>query len=391
MLNPGTIWRRSLELLPRHGFHFDRPLLLIHSDDWGRAGLRDQAGLEQLRSAGIRLGERPYDFYTLETAQDVSALHEMLEHHRDSTGHAACVQMNFVQTNLDLSRMQAENYREIHLLPLSGGLPPGWDRPGLFDAYREGMAREVFQPALHGTTHFCRRAVERHMADSSEPGQLLRTLWEAGTPYIYWRMPWIGYEYWDPSAADERFLATDEQTKLIGMAVGAFSKMFSTLPHSACAPGYRANSDTHKAWVRHGIHVAQNGPGSCTAPHFNRDELLHVYRTIEFEPAVNRDFSLDAGVKLAEECFDRGIPAIASVHSINFHSSVKDFRSRTLSLLDKFLSALEARHDNLLYLHDQELSHLVQHGCLERQQGPVHVRVTKQSFIPAMQARGVEA
>ena len=66
---------------------------------------------------------------------------------------------------------------------------------------------------------------------------LLRTLWQAGTPYIHWRMPWIGYEYWDPEkAGDERFLPADEQRELIGKAVGIFAKTFS----SAAAVGLRS-------------------------------------------------------------------------------------------------------------------------------------------------------
>lgn len=391
MLTPRTLWRKSLGLLPRAGFHFDRPLLLIQSDDWGRVGMRDQEGLAQLRSAGIELGERPYDFYTLETAEDVRKLQEMLGRHRDSTGRAPRLEMNFVQANLDFTRMRAENFRQLHLLPLSDGLPEPWNRPGLFDAYREGIAAGVFHPALHGTTHFCRRAVERHMEDSGERGQLLRTLWQAGTPYIYWRMPWIGYEYWDPEGPGDQFLAADEQSKLIGQAVGGFSKMFSTLPHSACAPGYRANHDTVTAWARHGINVAQNGPCSLTAPYLSGDECLSIYRTVEFEPAADSDFSFESCVQKAGRCFDRGVPAIISVHSINFHSSIKDFRSRTLTLLDRFLTSLEAKYTDLLYLNDRELYQLVQHGSVQTQHGSVHVKVTKQSFIPAVQARGAEA
>ena len=45
----------------------------------GALGLRDRAGLEQLRSAGLTLGERPYDFYTLETAEDLSCLERNVE------------------------------------------------------------------------------------------------------------------------------------------------------------------------------------------------------------------------------------------------------------------------------------------------------------------------
>ena len=50
---------------------FSRPLVLLESDDWGRVGVRDREGFEQLRAKGIRLGEHPYDLYTLETGHVV--------------------------------------------------------------------------------------------------------------------------------------------------------------------------------------------------------------------------------------------------------------------------------------------------------------------------------
>jgi hypothetical protein len=388
---PRKVWQHVRDLLPLPAFHFDRPLVVFQSDDWGRVGLRDELGLEQLRSEGIELGEHPYDFYTLETADDVDALQNTLNRHRDSTGRQPCMEMNFVQANLDFRKMKADGFRQIHLLPLSDGLPEGWNRPGLFEAYRNGIAAGVFHPALHGTTHFCRRAVERHLSDSGPRGSLLRALWEAGTPYIYSRMPWIGYEYWDPEGPDDQFLSAGEQARLIGQAVGTFSRVFSTLPHSACAPGYRANEDTHKAWAEFGIRVAQNGPGTLTPPHLDRIQTLHLFRTVEFEPAADPQFSLEACLLRADACFRRRSPAIVSLHSINFHSSVKDFRSRTLTLLDEFLSALEANHPDLLYLHDHDLAQLVHKGQFETTHGTVRVNVTKSSSTRAALARGAEA
>src|SRR5579864_200099 len=153
------LWQRCRDLLPITGFHFDRPLVLFQSDDWGRAGLRDRQGLERLGSAGLTLGERPYDFYTLETAEDLAALSALLKRHRDSSGQHPSVEMNFIVANLDLAKMNAEGFRQIHLLPLAEGLPEGWMRPGLIAAYREAIGDGVFHPALHGTTHFCRSAV----------------------------------------------------------------------------------------------------------------------------------------------------------------------------------------------------------------------------------------
>jgi len=387
-LNVRKTWRRGLDLLPLQGFHFDRPLVLFQSDDWGRVGLRDQAGLEQLRASGLVLGDRAYDFYTLETAEDLAALASKLRSHRDSSGRHPCLGMNFIVCNLDFVKMNSEAFREIHLLPLAEGLPSGWSRPGLIAGYRQGVADGVFFPALHGSTHFCQSAVERNLSENGERAALLRALWQAGTPYIHWRMPWIGYEYWDAAKpGDERMLAADTQQMLIGQTVGAFAKMFSTLPRSACAPGYRANDDTHRAWAQHGIRVAQNGPGTLAPAHFDRFEILHLFRTVEFEPATDGAFSVEKCLRQAEACFARGLPAIVSVHSINFHSTVRDFRSRTLQAFDEFLTALESKHDDLLYLHDENLYGLTSKGSYETPQGTVQVNVTRKAFTRAGLAR----
>jgi hypothetical protein len=382
------LWRRGRDLLPVSGFHFDRPLVLLQSDDWGRVGLRDREGLEELRQAGLVLGERPYDSYTLETTEDLAALSGVLKRHRDSTGRHPCVGMNFVLANLDFARMNAEGFREIHLIPLSQSLPQGWKRPGLISAYREGIAQGIFYPSLHGITHFCRPAVERHLGGAGERADLLRLLWQAGTPYIHWRMPWIGYEYWDPEKPeDERFLCAEAQRDLIGQAVGAFAKMFSIVPRSACAPGYRADDNTQRAWAQHGIQVSQNGPGRFMPPRFDDHGILQISRTVEFEPAVGAGFSLEACLRRAEASFQRGIPAIIAMHSINFHSTVRDFRSETLRNLDMLLTALESKHADLLYLHDGDLHELVSAGSYRTATGSVRLNVERRSFSRSVLAR----
>jgi hypothetical protein len=387
------LWQRTRDLFPVSGFHFDRPLVLFESDDWGRVGLRDRDGLEQLRKSGLQLGERPYDLYTLETAEDLSALRTVLKRHRDSSGRHPGLEMNFVLANLDLAKMSKDAFRQIHLLPLADGLPESWSRPGLIQAYREGIADGIFHPALHGMMHFCHRAVERGLAREDERVELLRTLWRAGTPYIHWRMPWVGYEYWDAEKPeDERFLPAEAQRQLIGQAVGAFAKLFSCLPRSACAPGYRANHDTCHAWAQHGIRVAQNGPDVFVPPHFDHCGILHLTRTVEFEPAVAPAFSIEACLQRVGRCFEQGVPAILSVHSINFHSTVRDFRSPTLRFLDEFLTALEAKYSDLLYLHDEDLHALVTRGSYRTASSDVpndnvRINVTTKKFTRAGLAR----
>ena len=124
---------------PVRAFFFDRPIVILHSDDWGRLGIRDRSGHAELRAAGLNLGRHPYDFCSLETAEDVEALANLLRQHTDSVDRAACLQMNFVTANPDFRKIAANGYRSLEWKPLADGLPGKWRRPGLLQAYRDGV------------------------------------------------------------------------------------------------------------------------------------------------------------------------------------------------------------------------------------------------------------
>ena len=127
--------------------------------------------------------------------------------------------------------------------------------------------------------------------------------------------------------------------------------------------------------------------------------LLTAWRTLGryhdaivlVEPATAQEFSINPCLHAAENCFARGLPAIVSVHSINFHSTIKDFRSPTLRLLDQFLSALEAKHPDLLYVNDEDLYDLVDKGRFQSMQSAVRVPVTKRKFSASAAATGWRA
>src|SRR5438094_675425 len=88
-------------------FFVDRPLVILHSDDWGRVGVRDREGYEALRQNGVQLGQHPYDFYTLETADDLTSLMEMLHRHKDSVNRTPHMVMNVLLADLDCARLDA--------------------------------------------------------------------------------------------------------------------------------------------------------------------------------------------------------------------------------------------------------------------------------------------
>ncbi len=367
------LWRSDTAI---RGFTFSRPLVLLHSNDWGRVGVRDEDGYQSLRAAGLQLGKHPYDFYSLESAEDLEALSDLLARHVDSTGRSACMCMNVVAGNIDFSKTIKSNFQQIHILPLTKGLPGKWKRPGLQDAYRTGASSGVFYPGLHGLTHFCEDAVKLRVAQSGEQGDLVRTLWKAETPYIQWRMSWIGYEYWNPGKPKAGFLPIEDQQKLIRHAAEAFARLFSKFPASVCAPGGHANGDTHETWAKWGVKVVQNGGATILPPHFDEWEMLNVYGTMDFEPC-QKDLPLEKYMQLVEGCFARRLPLVISVHSINFHSSLRNFRDPTIQALDDLLTALEATYPDLLYIHDGDLYRIVTQGRFESRSGVTPVSATQ--------------
>jgi hypothetical protein len=370
------MFARLKESSANSALRFNRPLVLFQSDDWGRVGVRDREGWEELKAAGIKLGERPYDFYSLETADDLEALSEVLRRHRDSVGRHPSIGMNFITANVDFSHCPEDGMREISLRSLADGLPDAWRRPMLREAYQQGIRERLFFPALHGLTHFCPQALIREFATDVERRQLLQTLWRAGTPYIHWRMPWIGYEYWDPALPPEqRFLPLADQRVAIQHAAEIYHATFGSIPLSACAPGYRANQDTKTAWFEAGVRVVQGGPGGRQRPSLDANGMLLTVRNVEIEPATQA-CDLDMVIKQAGDCFARGMPAIVSMHSINFHSTIKDFRTPALKMLDRFLATIETQWPDVLYVHDGDLFDIATNGLLAGEAEKIKVGVT---------------
>jgi hypothetical protein len=193
-------------------------------------------------------------------------------------------------------------------------------------------------------------------------------------------MPWVGYEYWNPEKPRAGFLPADVQRVQISKAREYFTALFSAVPVSACAPGYFANGDTRRIWAEMGIRIAQNGTGSgLNSPYIDGTGILHLHRTIDLEPS-QRELEVDKYLQIAGNSFARGLPFVISTHSINFHSTLKDFRTSTLAALDSLLTALESKYPNLLYVHDQDLYAIVTEGAFQSRDTRVTVSARWQDW-----------
>jgi len=287
--------------------------------------------------------------------------------------------MNFCPANLDFTKMGKGAFSKIELLPLFRGVPGRWSRPGLLDAYRAGVKKGILFPALHGISQFCTFAVENALRENGERAQVLRLLWEEDTPFIHWRMPWVGYEYWHPEEPQPGFLPAESQRVLVRRGYELFLSLFRTTPISARAPGGKANSATYHAWSEYGLRVAQIEGGGLEAPSIHPSGILELHRVVDFEPS-KKEMEVEKYLEIARLSFSRGIPFVVSMHSINFHSSIKDFRTPGLAALDRLLTALESKYPDLLYVNDSDIYSIVTTGGFRTHTGKISVKHTRESL-----------
>jgi hypothetical protein len=104
--------------------------------------------------------------------------------------------------------------------------------------------------------------------------------------------------------------------------------------------------------------VAHSPSEGLNQPKMDARGILHLYRVLEIEP-IRKDIEVEKYLHLANACFTRGLPLVLSIHSINFHSSLKDFRTATLAALDTLLTALESKYKNLQYVNNDDLYAMV--------------------------------
>jgi len=355
-----------------------RPLVILQSDDWGLVGIEHKDSFDQIvKDCGLNQEYSHLNYYGQETADDLAALYKVLSSHRDSAGNHPILECNFILANVDFEHVVASGFERLPLKPIHEGPPWPWKRPGLLEAYREGIRQQYIYPALHGVTHFCYPAVKRIIREHSGRGELLRNLLQIGTPQAYQFSPWVGYEFRDPETGWLSFAA---QANAVAQGAAMFRKTFERSPLSACAPGYRANAATFRAWGKAGIKVVQNGPGLNVPPFIGRHRLLHLHRNVPFEPAIDPEyFTVERAFQAAQRSVETGQPIIVCTHSVNFHSTLRNFRDLTLERLDQLLSRLENAFSDLLYIHDEDLWDIARQGRFSRNGKPVSIKLHRKA------------
>lgn len=342
----------------------DLHIVVFESDDWGSIRMSNKNDWDELLKMGYAVDKRPYErFDTLESAEDLEALFEVLSKYKDVKGNHPVITANMLMANPDFEKIEKSGFQEYHYEPISNTYSRYYGNSKVIDLMSQGMADGVFMPQSHGREHF---DVASWMKGLQAGDEDLLTAFRFGMCGIAPKA--------HPEQGNNMMVAlrakTAEEQKAVGEMVEEGLNMFEQLwgfkSRSFIAPCYTWNDNIEEVLKKNGVDLVQSDrfqryPGSSKRiGHYagqRKDGLLFNIRNCKFEPATNEGGAdLGSLMEYVDSIFAQRKIVVFSTHRINYVGGIDERnRSRTLELLDDFLTALLRKYPDTLFLSSDKL------------------------------------
>lgn len=136
------------------GWHTNRKIVVIESDDWGSIRMSSLEAFNNLLKAGMREDRNHYNtFDSLESNKDLECLFETLSKFKDKNGrHPVMTGVNVV-ANPDFEKIKENGFTQYVYEPYTETLKryPAHDR--VYELWKEGIEKRLFVPIFHGREH----------------------------------------------------------------------------------------------------------------------------------------------------------------------------------------------------------------------------------------------
>lgn len=325
-------------------------VIVFDSDDWGSQRIPSREAFLKLVDCGIITGLGDYDRDTLESADDLSALTEVLAHARGSDGGPAVFSCYSNPANPDFEAIRANDFTRYQWKGLSGTLRARGDADEVLGAWREGREAGVLSPQYHGREHL---QVEMWMAALRSSHQARRAF-DLGLYSV--PLPDVPQPARAFRAANffMNFTEIEELAKVIRSGAHCFVSEFGTTPDIYCPTNnifhpalYSAVRDAGcTAIIRHVRNLEPDGRGGVRSAWGTRGVaeagLKWFGRNAEFEPLQRR--GVEHALAGIASAFAWGVPAVISTHRANYVGGIDPaVRDQGLSALRTLLKEIQVR------------------------------------------------
>ena len=363
-------------IVNRLGWKTDRKLLVIESDDWGAVRMASPGAFRRLQAKGYPVDECAYNRYdTLERAEDIAALSEVLSSFRDDPGRPALMTLNMIMANPDFPAIAADKFSEYHVEPFWQTLSRFGHETAL-DSYRQAHHAGVIHPQLHGREH---TAWPRWLAALQDGDQRFLDAFEESMYVVHPGGATAGRrDCLDALGFAPEAPAFGPVAAGLKQAQALFEEFWGEASRSFIAACYVWHSAIEPVLSEMGVRYLQ-GTRVQRVPrrradqpvgrkrHFtgqrNRLGQRYLVRNVDLEPSLSGDTRncVDRALSQVNSAFRHNTPAIVCSHRLNYMGWLDAAnRDRGLFALQEFLRSVQSRWPDVEFIGSAELGRLIE-------------------------------
>lgn len=347
-----------------------RKVVVFYVDDYGSVRVKNMEAFQQLKAAGIPMDENRFSrFDTLASREDLLKLFDVLRSVKDANKNYACFTPFAIVANPDFEKIRDSGFKKYCREPFAQTLKKyGEDYKGAFELWQQGIRRNIFYPAYHGTEHINVKRFMKALREGHESVNLAFEHQSVAVPPFPNEKP-ISHQtatFYTERAKDNEQLKED-----IVKGTGMFHKLFGF--HSKqFTPGASLYSPVlNKTLARNGIkyiHVNRYrayplGDGKYRKKFLyngkeNKYGQKYIVRNCQFEPDGKVDNeSANQCLQEIEAAFRWGAPALISSHRVNFVGHFDDqYRDNSLNQLKYLLRRITDRWPEAEFMNGADMA-----------------------------------
>lgn len=363
-------WKQYLLNFP--GWHTNRKIVVIHSDDWGSIRMPSNKIREQLNQhSDIKANDAYCRFDTIASHLDLEALFEVLTSVEDKNGNPAIITANCVLTNPHFEKVKDAHFEGYYYETIDQTFERYNKRTAL-ERWKEGIVRGIFIPQFHGREHV---NVPFWMAHLRAGHQGVKRAFEAGVFGVNFLN--LGQGQWNLQRAWDLLDGHAEKQVATSIVDGLrlFKERFGYISQTAIAPNYTWNTAQEQLLMEHGVVVMQGIlrqriPAGYKSKYQYRNRFTKLSaptgkagfqrRNVFFEPSLIPDLDyVDHALAKIKIAFQMGKPAIIGSHRLNFVGELNiDNRDKNLRKFRLLLKNIVKNWPEVEFLSAEQLASL---------------------------------
>jgi len=357
------------------GWHTNRKLLVIESDDWGSIRMPSKEVYNKFLNAGIRVDNDPYCKYdSLATNSDLVSLFEVLTSVKDKNGNYAKFTANTIVANPDFEKIKESDYSQYYYEPFVNTLKKSVDHSEAFNMWKEGIRFGIFHPQFHGREHLNVTKWMKALRDNKN-----------NHTKIAFRLGTFGLTHNVSHEIDSNYMGSFDSSLaediykyriIINEGLDLFEKIFGYVSESFIATCYTWSPLIEPFFKERGVKYLQ-GVISQRVPldyginfkykntnfqgTMSKSGLLYLMRNAFFEPAQHPNFDwINDCLKRITIAFKCHKPATISTHRLNFIGSIDESNKRkNLPLFQNLLKEIVRKWPDIEFLTSNDLGKLI--------------------------------